>query len=63
MATKAYQGNTHVGNSSIKKGNIAQRQSNAGAKHEPATKPVVNESDLSQKNSSNVGKGPAGENL
>jgi hypothetical protein len=63
MATKAYRGNTNIGNSSIKKNNMAQRQNNRGTKHEPATKPVVDESDLSQKNSSNVGKGPASENL
>jgi hypothetical protein len=63
METKEYDRKTNKANPVSNKKNIANRQNNPVGKRTPATKPVVDPSDLSQKSSSNVGKGPAGENL
>ena len=63
MEIKEYDRKTNRANPVLNKKNLSNRQNNSGGKRTPATKPVVDPSDLSQKNSSNVGKGPAGENL
>ncbi len=57
MKTKEYDRKTNRVNPVSNKENMSR------GKGIPAVKPVVDESDLSQKSSSNVGKGPAGENL
>ena len=63
METKEYDRKANRANPVSSKGNVAKGQNNPDGKRIPAAKPVVDPSDLSQRNSSNVGKGPAGENL
>lgn len=63
METKEYDRKANRANPVSSKGNVAKGQNNPCSKRTPAVKPVDDESDLSQKSSSNVGKGPAGENL